>query len=367
MPSVLESPGSPNYNRGEWAELYVLVKILCEQSVTTRIQGGTGKGNSLAVHRVRRGSGDDAEEFLVDGDDIVCVHVGKRIPRDDVCRHVEPLFRAIKVGKGISFSLTIGDELLLLLGIKKLKKGGHEKSDVHLDVRDPLTGATGWQGYTVKALVGSKPTLFNASEPTNFEYRITPQVPDNLVAKYNTIDSKGRLVHGAREMVSELMARGHIFTLINIDNRFRENLELLDGDMPNFLNELVLSYYGYRAGTATAVSALIESLERLNPLGLRNPAVRYRHKVKDFLEASVYGMVPTEPYIGERTAAGGLLLVEKSGELTCFRLDDKDRSRDYLVEHTYLDTASRSRHNFGILENSDGETRLKLNLQVRYK
>jgi type II restriction enzyme len=168
-------------------------------------------------------------------------------------------------------------------------------------------------------------------------------------------------------MVSELMANGHTFTLVNIDRRFRDNLELLDGDMPNFLGELVLSYYGYRAGTATAVSALIESLEKLNPLRVSNPAIRYQHKIKDFLEASAYGMVPTEPYNGERTAAGGLLIVEKNGQLTCFRLDDKDRSRDYLVEHTYLETASRSRHKFGVLESHDGETRLKLNLQVRYK
>lgn len=355
------------YNRGEWAELYVLAKILCEQSVTVTVHGSKGTGNSLDVQRVRRGSQDEAEEFFVDRDHIVCVHVGKRIPKDEVCRLVKPLFRAIKAGKGNSFALTIGDELLSLLGIKQLKRGGREKSDIHLDVRDPLTGATGWQGYTVKALVGSKPTLFNASEPTNFEYRITPQVPDHLVNHYNAINSKGKLLHGTRKMVSELMAKGHTFTLLNIDNRFRENLELLDGDMPNFLGELVLSYYGYRTGTTTAVAALIDSLEKLNPLGVSNPAVRYQHKVKDFLEASAYGMVPTEPYNGERTAAGGLLLVERSGELTCFRLDNKDGSRDYLIEHTYLETASRSRHKFGILENHHGETRLKLNLQVRYR
>jgi len=366
MPSVLESPGSPNYNRGEWAELYVLVKILCEQSVTVRVHGGIGAGNSLDVQRVGRGSGDDAEEFLVDGDHITCVHVGKRIPRDEVCRHVKPLFRAIKAGKG-SFPLTIGDNLLLLLGIKQLKKGGREKSDIHLDVRDPLTGATGWQGYTVKALVGSKPSLFNASEATNFEYRVTPQVPDHLVTHYNAVNSKGKLLHGPREIVSELMARSHSFTLVKIDKRFRENLELLDGDMPKFLDELMLAYYGYRAGKATAVTKLLKSLEESNPLGLNNPKVRYQHKIKDFLEASAYGMVPTEPYNGQRTSAGGLLIVERSGDLTCFRLDDKDRSRDYLVEHTFLDTATRSRHRFGVLENHDGETRLRLNLQVRYK
>jgi type II restriction enzyme len=261
----------------------------------------------------------------------------------------------------------MGDELLSLLGIKQLKKGGREKSDIHLGVRAPLTGATGPQGYTVKALIGSKPTLFNASEPTNFEYRITPQVPEDLVTHYNKTNSKGKLIHGTRKMVSELMSKGHTFTFVGIDKRFRENLELLDTDMTRFLDELILSYYGYRAGKATSVTKLLKSLEESNPLGLSNPKVRYRHKIKDFLEASAFGMVPTEPYIGKRTVEGGLLLVERSGELTCFRLDDRDRTRDYLVEHTFLDTSSRPKHKFGVLENRGDKTFVKLNLQVRYR
>jgi type II restriction enzyme len=364
MPTRVERA---TYNRGEWAELFVLLKILCEQTVTVHLQGGTGTGKTLEVLRVRRGPNDDAEEFLIDGDDVVCLHAGPRLRKAEICRLVTPLLREIKSGKGQSFALRLGAEVCSLLGIKQLKRGGQEKADIHLDVGDPLTGATGWQGYTVKALIGSKPTLFNASEPTNFEFQIDPSLSANQVDLYNATNSSGRLLYGTRKMVSELMANGHTFTLVNIDRRFRDNLELLDGDMPNFLGELVLSYYGYRAGTATAVSALIESLEKLNPLRVSNPAIRYQHKIKDFLEASAYGMVPTEPYNGERTAAGGLLIVEKNGQLTCFRLDDKDRSRDYLVEHTYLETASRSRHKFGVLESHDGETRLKLNLQVRYK
>lgn len=358
---------SPTYNRGEWAELYVLVKILCEKSVTVKVHGTGGTGQALEVLRIRRGSDEDLEEFLVEGDHIACVHAGTNIPTHDVCSRVNSLFDAIKVGKGHSFPLTIGDELLALLAITQLKINSREKSDIYLDVRDPLTGVTGSQGYTIKALIGSTPTLFNASQPTNFEYRIDPQIPDALVAEYNSTDSEGKLVHGTREMVSDLLAEGYVFTLVSLDERFRENLELLDGNMPKFLDELVLAYYGRLAGTATSVSELLESLEESNPLGLSNPNIRYRHKVKDFLEASAYGMVPTEPYRGERTAAGGLLLVEKNGELTCFRLDDKDRTRDYLIEHAYLDTASRSRHKFGILDNRDGHTYIKLNLQVRYK
>jgi len=359
--------GQATYNRGEWAELFVLLKILCERTVTVHVQGGTGTGKTLEVLRVRRGLNDDAEEYLIDGDDVVCLHTGARLRTGEVCRHVTPLLHAVKSGKGKTFALKLGSELCSLLGIKQLKKGGHEKADIHIDVRDPLTGATGWQGYTVKALIGSKPTLFNASKPTNFEYRVEPPLSESEIAHYNKLNSKGKLIHCPRKTVSELMAGGHTFTLLNIDKRFRENLELLDGDMPKFLNELMLAYYGYRAGKATSITKLLASLEESNPLRLNNPRVHYRHKIKDFLEAAAYGMVPTKPFDGERTAAGGLLLVEKSGNLKCFRLSDSDRTRDYLVEHSYVETASREKHEFGIFKTRGEETRLKLNLQVRYK
>ena len=51
MSTSRKSSTSPTYNRGEWAELYVLAKILCEQSVTVRVHGSKGPGNSLDVQR----------------------------------------------------------------------------------------------------------------------------------------------------------------------------------------------------------------------------------------------------------------------------------------------------------------------------
>jgi type II restriction enzyme len=277
------------------------------------------------------------------------------------------LLQSIKKGKGISFPLGEGEALLSLLDIAQLKKGAGLKSDIYIDVSDPLTGATGMQGYTIKALIGSKPTLFNASEPTNLTYRIDPPLLQTDVDECNRTDAKGKLVNGVRDTVANIMSSGHTMTLAQMDNRFKANLELLDSSMPSFISELVLTYYSRKLGKKSSIKDTVEYLSVSNPLGVGNPNLWYLHKIKDFLEASAYGMVPTEPYKGERTAAGGLLLVERNGGLACFRLDDKDKTRDYLTEHTYFETASRRKHNFGIVENIDGETRLKLNLQIRYK
>jgi type II restriction enzyme len=332
-----------------------------------RIHGNVSQGKDLTVHQVRRGNGEDAEVFQVEVDRIVCRHSETHLQREELCGRLKPFLNAITNGRGTSFTLAEGDDLLTILGISKLKRDSREKSDIYLNLEDPLTGSTGWQGYTVKALLGSKPTLFNASEPTNFLFRVDPPLTVELINHYNETDSSGRMVHGLRDTIADLITSGHTLEFVDVDERFRENLELLDSEMPEFLSEALIAYYGRKTGKATSVLAITDALVESNPLQVRNPEIRYSHKIKDFLEASAYGMVPTETYAGERTASGGLLLVDKSGQITCFRLDDKDGSRDYLLEHTYFETASRRKHDFGVLENHGDKTLIKLNLQIRYK
>lgn len=358
---------SPSYNRGEWAELYVLAKILCDQILEVRAHGIVEPIRSLSIRRVRRGIETDSEAYSIDGDNIICEHTSKKVQRVDICRLVPAFLKAIKNGNKISFTLSEGDEILRILDIPQLKRGSGLKSDIYLDVVDPLTGTTGLQGYTIKALIGSKPTLFNASEPTNLTYQIDPPLSQADIEIYNKRNAKGKLTYGIRDAVANILATGHAMNLIRMDSRFKGNLELLDSKMPDFVSEVVLAFYSRKAGKATSIKKTVEILCDSNPLEVSHPAFWYAHKIKDLLEASTYGMVPTEPYNGERTVAGGLLLVEKSGGLICFRLDDKDKTRDYLMEHTYFETASRDKHNFGVIQQNDNETFMKLNLQIRYK
>jgi len=357
---------SPSYNRGEWAELYVLTKVLCDQTLQVRVHGDTSATKSLSVQQIKRGYESAAESYSIQGYEVICDHTSKKVLRTEIGSHVSEFLKSIKHGSGISFPLVEGDEILELLDISQLKQGSHHKSDIYIDVVDPLTGTTGVQGYTIKALIGSKPTLFNASEPTNLTFQIDPPMSSNEIAEYNKRNADGKLVHGIRNTSAKILESGHTMTLKTMDKRFKENLELLDSRMPEFIAEILLAYYSRKVGKATSIKKTIEYLCNSNPLRVSNAEHWYPHKIKDFLEASAYGMTPTDPYNGERTAAGGLLLVEKNGELNCFRLDDKDKTRDYLIEHTYFETASRDKHHFGEIENIGAETQLKLNLQVRY-
>jgi type II restriction enzyme len=364
---------SNSYNRGEWAELYVLAKILCDQHIAVHVHGKNvsptdqEKSKTLKVLSVSRGLSNDIENYVVEGDDILCQHSSTRISRAHICEQIIPFFKAIKSGRGISFGLEAGEVLLQTLGIKRLKRDTKSKSDIYVSVEDPLTGTTGQQGYTIKALIGSKPTLFNASEPTNFTYTIEPTLSQEDVARYNAPGPKGMPRLGPRKIVNDLISKGYSLTLTDLDERFKENLDLLDNEMHTIVSDLLLTYYAYEAGTDASVPGNVNRLVERNPHDKRNPETTYRKKFQDFLEAAAFGMVPTDKYDGTRSTAGGLLLVEKDGNLKCFRLDERDRSRDYLFEHTAFETASRKKHYFGVIESDEASTRLKLNLQIRYK
>ena len=82
---------TPSYNRGEWAELYVLAKVLCEQNLKVRVHGDIAAAKSLTVTRVNRGTESNDESFSIQGDYIACGHSSRRVPREEICTRIPEL------------------------------------------------------------------------------------------------------------------------------------------------------------------------------------------------------------------------------------------------------------------------------------
>ena len=102
----------PSYNRGEWAELYVLAKVLCDQSITVQVHGEGSAQRSLSVLKVKRGTTSTVESFSVNGIGITCDHTSREVQREEICLRVPALLRSIKNGKGNSFHLEEGEEMM---------------------------------------------------------------------------------------------------------------------------------------------------------------------------------------------------------------------------------------------------------------
>lgn len=353
---VSKKPTSPNYNKGEWAELLVLAKLLCEGYASVGKYGPAESTHRLQILGVSRDS-TTSDQFIVDGDFVVIAKSSERVLRSEICGLTRNLLPAIQVGTWV-FAANEGDQLLQLLDIPQLKTGS-EKADLHLNVLDPLSGATGFQGYTVKSFLGSSPTLFNAGLATNFTYQITPQVSSAEVKRLNALP--------IREMCRNLVDTGHELELVAHHGVFSSNLSILDSRMTEVVSHSILTYYSMRCGRDGALESTVKHLASTNPMKVTNPEFFYHHKLRDLLEAATYGMVPSKPWDGKRTAAGGLLIVERNGELLCIPTGHSDAHRDYLLRSTKFETASRQRHKFGsIVKVSDG-CRLTLNLQIRYR
>jgi hypothetical protein len=353
---VSNKGANPKYNKGEWAELLVLSELLCRGQVVVGKYRAEEASRQLHILSIARSSSGTAD-FVIDGDVVRLPATGHEVRRSSICAMTDSLLPAIQVGEWV-FSAIEGDDLLELLEISQLKTG-NEKSDIFINVLDPLTGATGLQGYTIKSFLGSSPTLFNAGMATNFTYEISPPISSSEIDRLNLLS--------IREMCRELIDTGFTLSLVANHQTFSDNLSLLDNRMVDVIASALITYYSMRCGTTGGLKEIADHLASNNPLSVSSPGVFYHHKLKDFLEAATYGMVPSKTWDGKRTAPGGLLIVDKSGDLVCIPPGNADEHREFLIQMTKFETASRSRYKFGSISEHAGACQLKLNLQIRYR
>lgn len=83
--------------------------------------------------------------------------------------------------------------------------------------------------------------------------------------------------------------------------------------------------------------------------------------------ATALGMVPSRSWSGRDEATGGYIVATSSGDVVAFHIYNRDNFEDYLIENTRFETASTGRHGFGLLYEEDGQTKINLNLQIRFK
>ena len=353
---VSDRDSTPQYNKGEWTELLVLAELLCKGQVVVGKYRPEEPTRQLQVVSIARSSSSKAD-FVIDGGIIRIAATGNEVRRSRICSKRDSLLPGIRVGEW-EFSATEGGDLLNILEISQLKTGS-EKSDIFIDVLDPLTGATGLQGYTIKSFLGSSPTLFNSGKTTNFRYEISPAISSAEIERLNSLPT--------REMCRQLIDGGHNLSLADCRKSFSDNLSLLDTRMIEVISSAMLAYYSMRCGTNSDLKPIADFLSTSNPLGVPNPNVFYHHKLKDFLEAATYGMIPSKAWDGRRTAPGGLLVVDKTGDLVCIPPGNADEHREFLLQSTRFDRPSRKRYKFGYITADSGVCGLTLNLQIRYR
>ncbi len=206
---------------------------------------------------------------------------------------------------------------------------------------DSLSGDTRLQDFTFKSFVGSSPTLLNAGRATNFQYQLSLEITPTEISRLNSLP--------IRVTFLELIDRGGGFTLVNSHEEFGANLSVIDSQMIEGISHSILAYYSMRCVRKAVLCQIANHRAATNPMRIAIPGVFYHHKLNGHLEAVTYGVVTSEKWDGKRTALGGLLIVEKNGELTCIPAGSSDEHREYLLQSTKFETPSRHRYKFGSL------------------
>jgi hypothetical protein len=358
-------------NKGEWSEFYTLLKLLSDGKLYAADKDLNRNENIFyLVLKVIRGKSGDIE-YLRDKNIIVQHSDGtiiSEIPIQDVLEFASKFYDAIvNGGKGKrSFELDFARNILQIFHTGSLSDDRKETADIRIVIHDPITQHEPLLGFSIKSYIGGKPTLFNAGKPSNFIYKISPQLDAESAITINNLDT-----YGSR--IKWLIDKGYQLSFQKVNSEiFRTNLELIDSKLPEIWSYLILFRY---LGGPSKLSDLTTYLNKTNPCRFNialNPNF-YTYKIKRLLVDAALGMKAGSLWTGAFSATGGYIAVKKDGELLCFHIYNWNDFQDYLLYHTKIDfpDSSPNRCDFGRILNADevGETDgsyIKLNFQIRF-
>ena len=305
---------------------------------------------------------------LQDRDVVIQTPAGEellRIPASVFLVEAENLLKAINENDG-AFGVPKIEVFMDSIYCHSLKAKSSDKTDIRIILHDRRTKINSEMGFSIKSQLGGDSTLLNASKATNFNFKVTGvNFSDDEITAINSINPKRNKVI---ERVNAIKNKGASLVFDKVDNStFRNNLVMLDGDLPTIIANLLLEQLN------TGVSTLKELAERItetNPLkyDIEQTSPFYAYKIKHLLTSAALGMMPATAWSGRFDANGGYLVVKKDGEILCYHFYDRNRFEDYLFSNAYLERSSTTRHEYAtIVKEIDGTLSFKFNFQVRLK
>ena len=288
-----------------------------------------------------------------------------RIPASVFLVEAEKLLKAINENEG-AFAIPQIETFINSIHCHSLKAKSTDKTDIRIILHDRRTKINSEMGFSIKSQLGGDSTLLNASKATNFNFKIEgAPFSDDDISCVNSLNPKRNKVI---DRVNAIKKKGGKLVFDKVDNpTFRNNLIMLDGDLPAIIAYLLLEQLD---SGVSALNELAEKLTEGNPLNydITQASPFYVYKIKHLLTSAALGMMPATAWSGKFDANGGYLVVKKDGEILCYHFYDRNRFEDYLFSNAYLERSSTSRHEYAsIVKENDGTLSFKLNFQVRLK
>lgn len=378
---MTESIKGKKLNKGEWAEFYVMLKLLGEGRLYTAnkllLKNYQSYLDVLKV--IRQECESQVLEYIIDRESNVVVIkaqrseiVLERVPVLDFKKSAKALFDGIKDLSGSSvpapdevceFAKVIYVSKPKAPAVEALKKQFGGKNDIFIEVRDGQTAIVSVMGFSIKSKFGQNPTLFNAGSSSQFLYKLTG-CSDEMVNEFNAIsDNGGRGWSKCKDYLSD---HGISVEFVRAANPiYEENMFLIRESMNKIMawcikDRLIDSPSGYE------VKETVERMIAANPLRVTNPEVYYVKAIKDFLMAGFTGMTAGRKWDGREQVNGGYIVVMDDGDVLCYHSNDRESFRDYLYRNTRFEYVSSDKYKWSRIYKDGDSYYLPLNISVRF-
>lgn len=368
-------------NKGEWAEFYVMLKLLGQGKLYTadKFLRKNHKSYLDILKIIRQECENQVLEYAICDDDKVVIikeqnggNVLATIPMNEFDRNATVLFNEIKNLKGHSveapdtvcnFAKVIYVEKPKAPSVKALKKQFGGKNDIFIEVRDAQTAIVSVTGFSVKSKFGSNPTLFNAGSSSQFLYKLQGCNDAKLNEFNNISDEKGRGWAKCRNYLKDNKIMLEFFGTRN--SVYNDNLFLVRESMSSILAWCVKDRL-IDAKNDYGVKETVERMAVENPFNVSNPNVYYEKAIKDFLIAGFTGMTASKKRDGKEQVNGGYIVVMDDGDVICYHSNDREAFKDYLYQNTHFEYVSADKYSWSRIFKSNDEYYLPLNISVRF-
>lgn len=352
-------------NKGEWSELYVLLRLLAYGKIYAaddqvkkienvyfpilKIMREEVKGKKLEY---RIGTNEDIEIY---NNDIKI----KSVSRERLKKEADYLYNEIVNMKSRSFEIEHTEKFANAIECYRLAAPSSDKTDITMQIHDIHTGFEPICGFSIKSELGSAPTLLNASGATNFAFEVE-EISDEQMEQINALNNPKSKIMDRMEQIFSL---GTVKYSKPLNEKFANNLMLIDSRMEEIIAQVLICYY---RDNISDCRDIINKLEEENPLRFPKKGF-YEFKFKKFLCSVALGMMPSKEWDGHDEANGGYIIVSSDGDVLAYHIYNRDYFEKYLLDNTKLERGSTSRHSFASLYKEDGKIYMNLNLQVRFK
>lgn len=378
---MVESIKNKKLNRGEWAEFYVMMRLLGEGKLYTadKILRKNYKSYLDILKIIRQECESQVLEYIIDEEKSIVIikaqdtdKILASIPKSDFCKYASELFNGIKDAKGVTvpapdsvceFAKIIYVSKPKAPSVKALKKQFGGKNDIFIEVRDGQTSLVSVMGFSIKSKFGQNPTLFNAGSSSQYLYKLNG-CNDIMMNEFNTISDKGG--RGWSICKQYLNNNGITMQFERTQSPiYNNNLMLVRESMAKIMAWCVKD----RLIDADKNYGVMETVERMtaaNPLNVSSPQIYYEKAIKDFLMAGFTGMTAGKEWDGREQVNGGYIVVMDDGDVICYHSNDRESFREYLYRNTFFEYVSADKYSWSRITKIDNEYYLPLNVSIRF-